>query len=89
MSRIALASMVGTTLRYDFMIYNTMSALVFSQLFFPGALPMVGTLLAFSTYAVGYISRPLGGVVFGRLGDRLGRGRVLTLTVVCMGVCAG
>ncbi|GBR17521.1 MFS transporter [Komagataeibacter nataicola] len=90
MSRIALASMVGTTLEwYDFMIYNTMSALVFSQLFFPGALPMVGTLLAFSTYAVGYISRPLGGVVFGRLGDRLGRGRVLTLTVVCMGVCTG
>lgn len=85
--RLAAASMVGTALEwYDFMIYNTMAALIFNQVFFPSVDPMVGTLLAFSTYAVGYISRPLGGVVFGRLGDKLGRRAVLVLTLSLMGV---
>jgi MFS family permease len=85
--RLAAASMVGTALEwYDFMIYNTMAALIFNQVFFPSVDPMVGTLLAFSTYAVGYLSRPLGGVVFGRLGDRLGRRAVLVLTLSLMGV---
>jgi MFS family permease len=86
-ARAATASMIGTSLEwYDFMIYNTMAALVFNRLFFPAAEPMVGTLLAFSTYAVGYVSRPLGGVVFGRMGDRLGRRAVLIATLVVMGV---
>lgn len=85
--RLAAASMVGTALEwYDFMIYNTMAALIFNQIFFPSVDPMVGTLLAFSTYAVGYVSRPLGGVVFGRLGDKLGRRAVLVLTLSLMGV---
>lgn len=85
--RLAAASMVGTALEwYDFMIYNTMAALIFNQVFFPSVDPMVGTLLAFSTYAVGYLSRPLGGVVFGRLGDKLGRRAVLVLTLSLMGV---
>lgn len=85
--RLAAASMVGTALEwYDFMIYNTMSALVFNKIFFPSLDPMVGMLLAFSTYAVGYLSRPLGGVIFGRLGDKLGRRAVLVLTLVLMGV---
>lgn len=90
MRHVAFASMIGTALEwYDFMIYNTMAALVFGQLFFPQTSPMVGTLMAFSTYAVGYVSRPLGGVIFGQLGDRLGRRTVLTLTLVLMGACTG
>jgi MFS family permease len=85
--RLAAASMVGTALEwYDFMIYNTMAALIFNQVFFPSVDPIVGTLLAFSTYAVGYISRPLGGVIFGRLGDKLGRRAVLVLTLSLMGL---
>ena len=74
MTRLAAASSIGTTLEwYDFVIYNVMAALVFNKVFFPSFDPLAGTLLAFSTYAVGYISRPLGGFVFGHLGDRLGR----------------
>lgn len=87
LARLASASMVGTTLEwYDFTIYNTMAALIFNQLFFPSVEPLVGVLLAFSTYAVGYVSRPFGGVVFGRLGDRIGRRAVLVLTLVAMGL---
>src|SRR5215468_1639647 len=85
-ARLAAASMVGTTLEwYDFTIYNTMAALIFNQLFFPSVDPLTGILLAFSTYAVGYVSRPLGGVVFGHLGDRLGRRAVLVITLALMG----
>jgi metabolite-proton symporter len=86
-SRLATASMVGTSLEwYDFTIYNTLAALVFNRLFFPSVDPLAGTILAFSTYAVGYISRPLGGFVFGNLGDRIGRRAVLMLTLVLMGI---
>src|SRR5512132_2400161 len=74
LARLATASSVGTTLEwYDFTVYNTLAALIFNQLFFPSFDPMSGTILAFSTYAVGYVSRPLGGVVFGHLGDKQGR----------------
>ena len=62
---------------YDFFIYGTAAALVFNKLFFPGFEPLVGTLLAFATFAVGFIARPLGGVVFGHYGDKLGRKNVL------------
>src|ERR1700676_5064589 len=89
-ARLAAASAVGTTLEwYDFTIYNIMAALVFNVVFFPSFDPLVGTLLAFSTYAVGYVSRPLGGFVFGHLGDRLGRRFVLVATLVFMGVATG
>ncbi|MBB2168274.1 MHS family MFS transporter [Gluconacetobacter aggeris] len=82
--------MIGTALEwYDFMIYNTMSALVFGRLFFPASSPMTGTLMAFSTYAVGYLSRPLGGILFGQMGDRIGRRAVLTLTLLLMGISTG
>jgi len=85
--RLATASLVGTTLEwYDFTIYNTLAALVFNRLFFPSFDPLTGTLLAFSTYAVGYISRPFGGIIFGHLGDKVGRRAVLVITLVCMGV---
>ncbi|MBS0881343.1 MHS family MFS transporter [Pantoea sp. JGM49] len=85
--RLAAASFIGTALEwYDFTVYNIMAALVFNHVFFPSFDPLVGTILAFSTYAVGYISRPLGGFVFGHLGDVAGRKAVLIITLVIMGV---
>ncbi|MUN56079.1 MFS transporter [Kocuria koreensis] len=81
------ASLSGTTLEwYDFAIYSAAAAIVLPSLFFPSGDPMVGVLLAFSTYAVGYVSRPLGGVVFGRLGDKIGRKKVLVWTLFLIGV---
>jgi MFS family permease len=81
-----VASLSGTSLEwYDFAVYSAAAALVFPQLFFPGSDPLTGTLLAFSTYAVGYVSRPLGGFVFGRLGDVIGRKQVLVLTLMLIG----
>ncbi len=85
--RVVIASLIGTSLEwYDFFIYGTAAALVFNQLFFPSFEPLVGTLLAFTTYAVGFVSRPLGGIVFGHYGDRLGRKNVLVATLLLMGV---
>ncbi|RKT86141.1 Sugar phosphate permease [Saccharopolyspora antimicrobica] len=82
-----VASLSGTSLEwYDFAAYSVASALVFGQLFFPSHDPLSGTLLAFSTYAVGYVSRPLGGFVFGRLGDVLGRKQVLVITLLVTGI---
>ncbi len=82
-----VASLSGTSLEYyDFAVYGTASALVFPQLFFPGSDPLTGLLLAFGTFAVGYVSRPVGGFVFGRLGDTLGRKRVLVSTLLLIGV---
>jgi len=88
-ARLAAASSVGTTLEwYDFTVYNVMAAVVFGRVFFPSFDPMVGTLLSFSTYAVGYLSRPFGGFVFGHLGDRRGRRFVLVTTLVLMGAAS-
>jgi metabolite-proton symporter len=85
--RVVVASLVGTSLEwYDFFIYGTAAALVFNQLFFPSFEPLVGTLLAFTTYAVGFIARPLGGIVFGHYGDKVGRKNVLVATLLLMGV---
>jgi MFS family permease len=85
--RLATASIVGTMLEYyDFAIYNTLAALAFNRLFFPSFEPLTGTILAFSTFAVGYFSRPIGGVIFGHLGDRYGRRFVLVATLMVMGV---
>ena len=86
MTRLAAASSIGTTLEwYDFIVYNLMAALVFNKIFFPSFDPLSGTLLAFSTYAIGYLSRPIGGIVFGHLGDRRGRRFVLVATLLLMG----
>jgi len=72
--RLATASLIGTTLEYyDFAVYSTLAALVFNRLFFPSFDPLSGTILALSTFAVGYLARPIGGVVFGNLGERFGR----------------
>ncbi|MBT2413802.1 MHS family MFS transporter [Streptomyces sp. ISL-12] len=84
--RAFFASLTGTALEwYDFAVYSAAAALVFGDLFFPSEDPLTGTLLAFSTYAVGYVSRPLGGIVFGRLGDVIGRKKVLIATLVLIG----
>jgi metabolite-proton symporter len=84
--RVIAASLVGTSLEwYDFFVYGTAAALVFNKLFFPTFDPLVGTLLSFTTFAVGFIARPLGGVVFGHYGDRLGRKNVLVVTLLLMG----
>jgi metabolite-proton symporter len=78
--------MVGTTVEwYDFFLYGSAAALVFNKLFFPTSDPLVGTMLAFLTYALGFLARPLGGVVFGHFGDRLGRKRLLMISLVMMG----
>jgi metabolite-proton symporter len=85
--KVIVASLIGTSLEwYDFFIYGTAAALVFNQLFFPTFEPLVGTLLAFTTYAVGFVARPLGGLVFGHYGDRLGRKNVLVVTLLLMGI---
>jgi MHS family shikimate/dehydroshikimate transporter-like MFS transporter len=84
---VIAASFIGTTIEwYDFFLYGTAAALVFDKLFFPNAEPLVGTLLAFSTYAVGFAARPLGGVVFGHFGDRVGRKSMLVLSLLIMGI---
>ena len=87
MRRIAAASMVGTTLEYyDFAVYNSLAALIFNRVFFPSFDPWSGTILAFATFAVGYLARPIGGMIFGRLGDRRGRRFVLMATLILMGL---
>ncbi|GAA4619726.1 MFS transporter [Saccharopolyspora hordei] len=85
-ARIVGASLIGTTVEwYDFFLYGSAAALVFNQLFFPEADPLTGTLLAFTTYAIGFIARPLGGLVFGHFGDRVGRKKLLVVSLLMMG----
>ncbi len=84
---VAIASFVGTAIEwYDFFLYGTAAALIFNRLFFPTYDPLVGTVLSFATFAVGFVARPVGGVVFGHFGDRLGRKAILSLTLLIMGV---
>ncbi|MFI5638781.1 MFS transporter [Streptomyces goshikiensis] len=84
--RVVAASLIGTTIEwYDFFLYGTAAALVFNKLFFPTGDPLTGTLIAFVTYAIGFLARPLGGVVFGHFGDRLGRKKLLVLSLLMMG----
>ncbi|MFE3448480.1 MFS transporter [Nonomuraea sp. NPDC059194] len=85
--KIVAASLIGTTIEwYDFFLYGSAAALVFNKLFFPEADPLTGTLLAFLTYAVGFIARPLGGLIFGHFGDRLGRKTLLVISLLMMGI---
>lgn len=85
--RVVFASSIGTIIEwYDFLIYGTAAALVFNKLFFPSEDPLVGTLAALGSAAVGFFARPFGGAVFGYLGDRLGRKSMLLLTLVIMGL---
>ena len=85
--RAAAAAFIGTTIEfYDFYIYAFAAALVLGQLFFPSENPMLSTMAAFGSFAVGFIARPFAGMVFGHLGDRLGRKKMLLVTIVLMGV---
>lgn len=80
--RVGIASLMGTTIEYyDFFIYGTAAALVFGTVFFPNSDPVKGTLLSLATFGVAFVARPLGGVVFGHFGDRVGR----KVTLVMMG----
>jgi MHS family shikimate/dehydroshikimate transporter-like MFS transporter len=84
--RIAFASLVGTTIEYyDFFAYGTAAALIFPKLFFPSLSGFAGTLASFATFGVGLFARPVGGVVFGHFGDRVGRKSILVLTLLIMG----
>ncbi len=84
--RVAYASLVGTTIEwYDFFIYGLAAVLIFGPQFFPSSDPLAGTLAAFATFAVGFAARPLGGIVAGHLGDRIGRKKMLVLTLLLMG----
>ncbi|MCV7244320.1 MHS family MFS transporter [Mycobacterium mantenii] len=83
---VVAASLLGTTVEwYDFFLYATAAGLVFNKVFFPNESSLVGTLLAFATFAVGFVMRPIGGLVFGHIGDRIGRKRSLALTMLIMG----
>lgn len=87
MRTVALASFVGTAIEwYDFFLFGTAAALVFNKLFFPSFDPASGLLASFATFAVGYVARPIGGLVFGHFGDRIGRKRMLILSLLIMGV---
>ncbi len=84
--KVVFASVVGTAVEwYDFFLYGSAAALVFGVLFFPDSDPLTGTLLAFGTYALGFVARPLGGVVFGHYGDKVGRKKMLVVSLFMMG----
>lgn len=89
MTKVVAASTIGTILEwYDFGVYGIAAALVFNELFFPKTLPWVGTLLSFATFGVGFLARPVGGIVFGYIGDRFGRKPAMMGTILVMGVAS-
>ena len=84
--RVAYASLIGTTIEwYDFFIYGLAAVLVFGPQFFPSSSELSGTLAAFATFAVGFVARPVGGIIMGHLGDRIGRKKMLVFTLFTMG----
>jgi MFS family permease len=85
-SRILFASLAGSVIEwYDFYLYGTATGLVFSTLYFPSHDPAISLLLAFATFGVGYAARPIGSILFGHMGDRLGRKATLIYTLIGMG----
>ena len=85
--RVVISSLMGAVIEwYDFFLYGVVAGLVFNKLFFPSFSPGVGTILAFATFAVGFVARPLGGFIFGHFGDKIGRKKMLILTLEIMGV---
>jgi MFS transporter, MHS family, shikimate and dehydroshikimate transport protein len=85
--RVAFASAIGCVIEwYDFFLYGVVAGLVFNKLFFPNQDPFIGMLLAYATFAVGFVARPIGGILFGHFGDRLGRKGMLVLTLLIMGI---
>lgn len=87
--RVLISSYLGTTIEYyDFLLYGTAAALVFPAVFFAGVDPAAGVILSLGTFAAGYVARPLGGLIFGHFGDRLGRKNTLIITLMMMGVAS-
>src|SRR5438046_3336868 len=85
--KAVIAATVGTTIEwYDFFIYGTAAGLVFGKLYFPNEAPLAGVLLAFGTYFIGFVGRPIGAAIFGHYGDRIGRKATLIATLMCMGL---
>lgn len=85
--RVVFASLIGATIEwYDFFLYGVIAGIVFNHLYFPANDPLVSMVLAYATFAVGFVARPLGGIIFGHFGDRLGRKQMLVLTILIMGV---
>ncbi|WP_311790953.1 MFS transporter, partial [Pantoea sp. UBA5923] len=85
--RVASASAIGTAAEYyDFFAYGTAAVLFFGHLFFPSDNPLVSTLAAFATYAVGFLARPVGGIIFGHIGDKVGRKKALVATILIVGL---
>jgi MFS transporter, MHS family, shikimate and dehydroshikimate transport protein len=85
--QVIAASFIGTTIEwYDFFLYGSAAALVFGQLFFPNIDPLIGTLAAFGTFGVGFVARPVGGIIFGHYGDRIGRKTMLIISLLMMGI---
>ncbi len=85
--RAVIAATIGTTIEwYDFFLYSVVTGLVFAKLFFPKSDPLVGTLEAFTIYAVGFVARPIGAAIFGHFGDRIGRKSTLIATLLLMGI---
>ena len=84
--RVVMASLIGTTIEwYDFFLFGAAAALIFNKLFFPEYDPITGTLFSLGAYAVGFFARPVGGIVFGHYGDRIGRKKLLMLSLILMG----
>jgi MHS family shikimate/dehydroshikimate transporter-like MFS transporter len=87
LARIVGASLVGATIEwYDFFLYGVVAGIVLNKLYFPASDPVVSTLLAYATFALGFVARPLGGVIFGHFGDKIGRKSMLVITLLLMGV---
>jgi len=89
MRKVALTALAGTSIEwYDFFLYATAAALVFPSAFFPDSSPTMGLILSFGTFAFGFIARPLGGILFGHFGDRVGRKRTLVIALMMMGIAS-
>ena len=85
--RVVVSAVIGATIEwYDFFLYGVVAGIVFNKLYFPPGDPIVATLLAYTTFAVGFVTRPLGGVIFGHFGDRIGRKTMLIMTLMIMGI---
>ena len=85
--RAVVASTVGTTIEwYDFLLYSTVTGLVFGKLFFPESDPLIGTLQAFGVFFIGFVARPIGAAIFGHYGDRIGRKATLIATLLMTGI---
>ncbi|MDG2456927.1 MAG: MFS transporter, partial [SAR86 cluster bacterium] len=87
MRKVALTSLAGTSIEwYDFFLYGAAAALIFPKAFFPEATPAMALILSFGTFAAGFIARPVGGIIFGHFGDRIGRKKTLIIALLLMGI---